>query len=133
MTTDSNTKPEQTSSTIGKAPVYARWLCLLSALLITSLLLYLGAKPFAVGLIQPPWDKLAHLLLFSLIATLLWFGVPGRQPLLLIGLVSAIGALDEWHQASLPGRSADVVDLLTDIASASLTVLVLQSRPARLT
>ena len=40
-------------------------------------------------------------------------------------LAAVIGAGDEWHQASLPGRSADYTDFLTDVAAASLTVFVL--------
>jgi VanZ family protein len=131
MTINAKIKPEFTSKKTGKARVYARWFSLISVLLMTWLLFYLNSKPFTVGLILPPWDKLAHLLMFSLMTTLLWIGVAGRQPLLLVGLVSAIGALDEWHQSYIPGRSVDFVDLLTDIASAILTVLVLQSRPAR--
>jgi hypothetical protein len=82
----------------------------------------------AIGLFPEPWDKITHLLAFSALTGLLWTGTAGRIPLALIGIIAAIGALDEWHQAGLPGRSMDPADLLTDIAAAILTVAVLNAR-----
>ncbi len=104
-----------------------RW-CLVAAAIGTAMLFYLGAQPFAVGLFPEPWDKITHLLAFSTLTGLLWTGTAGRIPLALIGIIAAIGALDEWHQAGLPGRSMDPADLLTDIAAAILTVAVLNAR-----
>lgn len=103
-----------------------RWSCLLSAVLIIGLLFYLGSKPVAVGLFPEPWDKLAHFAVFGAVSGLLWIGLGGRLPLAIIGLMAGIGALDEWHQASLPGRSADLGDWLVDIGAAGVAVLVLQ-------
>jgi hypothetical protein len=40
----------------------------------TFQLFYLGAQPFAAGLIPAPWDKLAHLAVFAVLTTLLWIG-----------------------------------------------------------
>jgi hypothetical protein len=37
----------------------------------TFQLFYLGAQPFAAGLIPVPWDKLAHLAVFAFLTTLL--------------------------------------------------------------
>ena len=103
-----------------------RWLLALTAMLMVSLLFYLGAQPFAVGLFPAPWDKLAHFLLFATLAALLWLATGGRRPLLLIGGLAVIGLIDEGHQARLPGRSMELADLLTDVAAASLTVFALQ-------
>lgn len=103
-----------------------RWFCLCAALLIVAVLFYLGARPIAVGLFPGPFDKLAHLVLYFVIATLLWIAFDGRLPLLTVALASFIGALDEWHQASLPGRSADFADLLADVVAAVLAVALLR-------
>jgi len=105
-----------------------RPLCFLLAALVVFQLFYLGAQPFAAGLIPSPWDKGAHLVVYSAIATLLWFGSAGRAPLAVVAAVIAIGVLDEWHQAYLPGRSADLLDLLADACAASGTVLFLLLR-----
>ncbi len=99
-----------------------RRLCLLCAVTMVFLLFYLGAKPIAVGLFPEPWDKLAHFCAYGAIAGLLALGLERRQPLGIIVLVSMIGALDEWHQVYLPGRSADVMDFLTDAIAAVIAV-----------
>lgn len=103
-----------------------RWRCLLIAGGMAGLLFYLGSQPFAVGLIPEPWDKLAHLVVFSVITGLLWIGTGGHLALVVIGFVAGIGALDEWHQSTLPGRSADYLDFLSDVLAAMLTVFVLR-------
>jgi VanZ family protein len=105
---------------------FQQW-CLVIAAVGTSMLFYLGAQPFAAGLFLDPWDKLAHFVAFSAITALLWVGSAGRIPLALIVIVSSIGALDEWHQAGLPGRSMDIADLLTDMGAATLTVIILRA------
>lgn len=97
----------------------------LGALTITVMLFYLGSLPFAVELILEPWDKLAHFIVFSIITTLLWLGTAGRQPLLIIAMVTLIGTLDEWHQGYLPGRNMDIADLATDVGAAIFMLIVL--------
>jgi len=100
--------------------------CILLAVVTTANLFYLGAKPFAVGLFPEPWDKLAHLVVFGAISTLLWIGAAGRMPAWAIVLVvAAIGALDELHQATLPGRNADIYDFMTDVIAAVVALIVL--------
>lgn len=97
--------------------------CLLLAALTVLLLFYLGAQPFAVNLIPEPWDKLAHFTAFAFISVLIWIGSGGLRPWILVTLISVVGGLDEWHQRSLPGRSADLTDLLVDISAASAIAL----------
>ncbi len=99
-----------------------RRLCLVCAAAMVFLLFYLGAKPIAVNLFPEPWDKLAHFIAYGSIAALLALGVAERRPMSLILLVSLVGALDEWHQVYLPGRSADVADFLTDVIAAIVAV-----------
>src|SRR5690349_17607400 len=106
--------------TSGLAPA-----CLLLAGVLVFQLFYLGSQPFAAGLIPPPWDKAAHLLVFAAIAALLWRATSARAPLLVIAAVTVIGGLDELHQAGLPGRDADGFDLLTDACAALGTVALL--------
>ncbi|HJW01662.1 MAG TPA: VanZ family protein [Azospira sp.] len=106
-------------------------LCLALAALTVFLLFYLGAQPFAAGLIPEPWDKLAHFLVFGGITVLLWFGTRGAYPWGLVTLVCLVGAADEWHQAYLPGRSTDLKDWATDAVAAVLAVLLCQWLKAR--
>jgi VanZ family protein len=110
-----------------------RRLCFVLAAAIAFQLFYLGAQPIAVGLFSAPWDKLAHFVVFSLITVLLWIGTAGRMPIMVIVTVVAIGALDEWHQAWLPGRTADVGDFLVDVCAAvgagAMLLYVLRQKP----
>ncbi|MGE5467693.1 MAG: VanZ family protein [Ignavibacteria bacterium] len=102
-----------------------RRLALACAAAMVFLLFWLGAKPIAVNLVPEPWDKLAHFVAYGTIAALLAVGFTQRQPLRLILLVSLVGALDEWHQVYLPGRSASVGDFLTDVAAAVVAVTLI--------
>src|SRR5258706_7229617 len=62
----------------GGLPGALRPLCLLLAAMVVFQLFYLGAQPFAAGLIPSPWDKGAHLVVYAAIAALLWLGSAGR-------------------------------------------------------
>jgi VanZ family protein len=70
-------------------------------------------------------DKVAHFLVFGLLATLLL-----RSPLsrgkawLAILIVSLFGITDEWHQSFVPGRSCDVYDWISDTLGATLAVML---------
>ena len=46
--------------------------------------------------------------------------------MLLFIAVSAIGGVDELHQATLPGRVADIYDFLFDTAAAGLVIVTLE-------
>ena len=100
-----------------------RTLAGLTALGMALALYVLGAQEAAQGLFRAPWDKLAHALTFAIIgaATGLASGRRG-WPLLAFCLLgaTAVGALDEWHQRSLPGRSADLLDLLADAVGGAI-------------
>jgi hypothetical protein len=114
-----------------KSVLFSRYLPVLCAVLIVVLvgnLFYLGAKPIAVGLFPEPWDKLAHATTFGVLAVL-WNGVfRGRRPWLVLALVALTGACDEIHQIWLPGRSADIADVLADVAGAGLVLAALRVR-----
>jgi len=109
----------------GRAASTARWvppLALLGAVFLAS------HQPLPVHL-PGPSDKLVHAAVFGLLA-LLWFLAlrPGRQvvtaAVLAFLLATAWGALDEIHQAFVPGRHADLLDLLADAVGAGVGIVV---------
>jgi VanZ family protein len=79
-------------------------------------------KPSQSNLPFPHADKLVHLGLFAILA-FLWLQTeifPARLHwLILVGCV-LLGALDEWHQASSPGRESSLGDLLADVVGIGL-------------
>lgn len=90
-----------------------------------------GAQPQAVGLIPTPWDKLAHLVVFAVLATAVAHALRSmtRYPLLAgFAVALLVGVSDEWHQMGLVGRSADFSDLLADTLGAALGVAVVLLR-----
>lgn len=104
------------------------------ALALIANLFYLGAKPWAVGLFPPPWDKLVHLAFFGSIAGLAWIGFGGRGAGAHVGalaIAAGIGLLDEVLQLRLPGRSVSARDFAADFAGAALAVLLLGVLRAR--
>lgn len=89
----------------------------------------LGAQAFAVGLFSSPWDKLAHVMTFALIggAFALATGTRGwRRAICCVAGAVLAGALDEWHQAYLPGRNASWIDLLADGVGGLLAAALLR-------
>ncbi|MDO6388296.1 MULTISPECIES: VanZ family protein [unclassified Uliginosibacterium] len=100
----------------------------LAALVLGLMLLALfagGAQPEAAGLIPAPWDKLAHLTLFAVLALLLRGGL-GLPAWLALLIALGIGAADEFHQAGLPGRFAGLDDWLADLVGALLGLALLR-------
>lgn len=74
-------------------------------------------------------DKLAHFLVFGLLATsflrtpqLINRGWKGA--LIAALLTSAYGASDEFHQSMTPGRCVEIADWIADTAGAIVAVLV---------
>jgi VanZ family protein len=109
-------------------PRWLRLLALLAFALVAVNLFWHGAQPYAVGLFRPPWDKLAHAVVFGGFAALAWIGLGGTRPRadLLAPLAAlALGAADEWAQSMHPGRSVGLDDLAADFAGALLAVTVL--------
>jgi len=98
---------------------------LICAATLVVVLFWGGSQPFAAGLFPVPYDKVAHSLYFGTLGLLLWLGTGGKWPVLLVVAVSAIGAADELHQATVPGRVADVYDFLFDTAAAGLVIMTL--------
>ncbi|WP_332740956.1 VanZ family protein [Hydrogenophaga sp.] len=109
----------------------ARWMAFLLATAIPLALLVGGAQPFAVGLVPAPWDKLAHMSVYAVLACAIGFA-SRRQgaSAMLIGFVGAllVGGLDEFSQMHLPGRTAEFDDLVADAVGAGLGTIVLAVR-----
>jgi UDP-2,3-diacylglucosamine pyrophosphatase LpxH len=105
------------------------WLWALPAALALAIawLGHLSALPLGVRLPHPR-DWAAHAAAFAalgLALELAWrgnrTGTPVyRRHLAIFALLAVFGALDEWQQAYVPGRSADVVDWLADLAGTFL-------------
>ncbi len=64
-------------------------------------------------------DKVAHLVLYSVLGAALawgWSRSPRYVPHVLLLVVGALyGVSDEWHQMYVPGRVPDVADWLADV------------------
>ena len=70
----------------------------------------------------PIWDKAAHVIEYAVLAVLLCWALRGRALwwLIAVSLTALYGAVDEFHQSFVPGRSSDVLDALADLVGAVL-------------
>ena len=75
---------------LGRLQRAARWMAFLLAAAIPLGLLVGGAQPFAVGLVPAPWDKLAHMAVYAVLACAIGFASRRHGPsAMLIGFVGA--------------------------------------------
>lgn len=86
---------------------------------------------------RPPFagaDKVTHAAMYGA-AAYAWCRAirsRGNQITLLIALaVAALGAVDEWHQRWVPGRSAEIFDWLADAVGAAAGVVGWRALHAR--
>ncbi|MBK1678940.1 VanZ family protein [Rhodocyclus tenuis] len=100
-------------------------LCFAAAGVLVIGLLGIGATPVAVGLVNEPWDKLAHLGTFAVLGGLLAAGFGGGRPWLATALALSVGIADEGLQLFHPGRQAGWDDLAADLTGAALAALAL--------
>ncbi|NMC70979.1 MAG: VanZ family protein [Myxococcales bacterium] len=109
-----------------------RWRAWWPAVAWAALVLTLTSIPHpTLPLAAFSWsDKLAHAVLYAVLGFLAALGAARdarlrRHPigfllLAVVGCLAALGALDEVHQAWIPGRSADVLDWVADLAGGTL-------------
>jgi len=99
----------------------------LPAILYTGLIWWLSSQPLHIEGIErfPFQDKGVHFVEYGTLCLTLCFAVyrtwPGRglrAPLAAAWMTTALGLLDELHQAFVPGRSSDARDLLADLLGA---------------
>ncbi len=110
----------------------SRALRALPALLWAGLIWWSSSTPGdGSSWLSAPWldlpmlDKVAHALLFGVLAALLRYaGASGRT-----AFVAAVawGGVDEAHQAFVPGRTPDLADLAADAVGAALAVAAVRS------
>ena len=75
------------------------------------------------------FDKVSHLAVFGLLATLL-VRAPGLRPAwVAVVAVSLFGAADELHQSFTPGRAVEFADWVADSAGALIAVAAYQFWP----
>ncbi len=103
----------------------SRWLYLMAAAAILLELFWPAARPAVAGLITEPWDKVAHIVVYSTLTGFLWAACGGRSALIVVAGAVLLGALDELHQAGIPGRTADAMDFLADTFAVTATIGVL--------
>ena len=93
----------------------------LVALLQVGLTWWLSGQATPLGVsLTAPWDKLAHGLSYLLLGYALTRAT-GR-PALAWALAAWLGALDEVHQAFVPGREAGLPDWWADLIGSGLGV-----------
>lgn len=102
-------------------------------LLWAGFLLFLGSRPNLSGpAVDLPLDKLAHFCLYGILGALAGWGwrrhhpLIGRQWPILAAFLVGVG--DEWHQRGVPGRSAELADLIADAAGILVGFLLLTLR-----
>ncbi len=66
-----------------------------------------------------PLDKVAHFSMYAVLAGLVTVAVRGRgamvRSLILVAAsIAVFGAVDEWHQKFIPGRSTEFADWVAD-------------------
>ncbi|EIC30850.1 VanZ family protein [Methylomicrobium album] len=101
-----------------------RRLSLLLASILLLLFIWGGHRPEAAGLFKAPWDKLAHLSWFAVLAGLLDFGLNLRIRWPVALFCAGVALWDEGRQLTLPGRSADAGDLIFDGLGILIGILI---------
>ena len=112
----------------GRFPAAVRRLHLwLPPLLYMFLIFYFSSESDPLPeLTTRVWDKLLHTaeyggLGFLMCRAFIGEGISGIRAALVAVVVSSLyGATDEWHQAFVPLRSADILDWLTDSVGSTM-------------
>ena len=104
--------------------LWFRAVLLLFTMVLISSLFIVGAQPIVVGLFPHPIDKIVHATFYGGLTTLVWLALGMRRELTVFFSVVLIAVIDEWHQAYLPGRSSDFMDLFVDVMSIALVIMV---------
>ena len=103
-----------------------RVLCAVAVAAMAAQLLVLAEPAFAVRVVELTWDKAIHFAFFGAVAFFLWIATDKRWPLAIWATVVLIGAIDETHQQVVPGRTADLNDLLADGFGAAAALMVMK-------
>ena len=93
-------------------PLYRQFPCLLVCGVL-SVLSHMPANELPAFNLPAGSDKIVHICLFfwvGLTAGFAWHGLNVKS----IGLALCFGFLDEYHQSFVPGRNAELLDILAD-------------------
>jgi VanZ family protein len=106
-------------------PAWRRHLWWLAAAGLAAAIWWLSGRPIAVPIATPRHlDKLVHAVIWAILAALLTAGGRARGwprgTAIAVGVTLAIayGAVDELHQARVPGRDASLGDVAADAVGA---------------
>lgn len=93
---------------------------------MAALIFIASERPVPSGPDVPGTDKLVHVAVYGLLATIVCrLGKQGWKAAVGGFLVaSAFGAMDEWHQSFVPARSAEFADWVADTIGAGVAVLL---------
>lgn len=87
--------------------------------------------PKPPGLTTEIWSYLGHIGMFGLLGLAIWWalGLNGRlldreRSWYAIGIATAYGVLDEFHQSFVPGRDPGALDVAADFVGAALAVMI---------
>lgn len=103
----------------------ARRLARFAFLAILFGIFVLGSHPAAGHLFLPPWDKLAHVVLFAVIAATIATAWPRLHWVSVLAIGLLIGFADEIHQIFVPERHPGWDDGLADLAGLALGLLLI--------
>lgn len=88
--------------------------------------------PKPPGFTAEVWSVLGHLGMFGLLGLTIWWALGMNSRLWdrdrtwwAIGIATAYGALDEFHQSFVAGRDSSLFDLAVDFTGAALAVLII--------
>lgn len=104
------------------------------ALLWAAFIWRLSSQPALLPPLFPFVDKIAHLVEYAIFGLLLAGAVPGGvaaagRRLLALGM--AYGGLDECHQYFVPGRAAEMSDVIADGLGVALGLWLASKMEAR--
>lgn len=105
-------------------PPSARWLW---AIAVVAVVFFASGRSHVASPGVVNFDKVAHALVFGLIATLVGRSFRRRRHVwMAIVLTSAYGMADEIRQSFTPGRSVEIADWVADTMGACLAVTLYQ-------
>jgi VanZ family protein len=109
------------------ASAVPRRIYLAVAVSLYLLMLILGAIEPTVDALpgREDYSKVYHVLFYSGLSGLLWFGVRNASVGMITVLIALAGAIDEIHQYFLPFRHARVSDVLLDTVAGLVAALIL--------
>jgi len=97
--------------------------------IVLAIFMASSSKDLAAPSIDFSYDKLAHLLVFGLLATAVLripriFNLGWRGVFMAIALISLYGALDEYRQSFTAGRAVELGDWIADTLGAIIASIV---------